>query len=316
MSYNRYIYTEVLHILKIPGKLPIIFHNLENYDEHLIFKESNNFDNIDIQVIPKTSEKYMSIIVNRNIVFLDWNQFYKGKLEDHASNLNNEDFKHLLSEFRIDKLELLKGKDVYPYEWVDSYEKFNYQELPPKQYFYSSINDGKRGNNNGHISNEKYLHLQNVWNTFNISTFRDFHNHYLKKDVLLLADVLEKFIFTCLKNYNLDPCHYFSAPGLSWNAVVKMPKVELEKMGSPGIHFFIEKGMRGGIIYASKRYSKANNENCSVCDKEKPESHNNYIDINNLYGGAMSEYKYSPYGRFKWVKTTNETVNRILNKKR
>ena len=74
--------------------------------------------------------------------------------------------------------------------------------------------------------------------------------------------------------------------------------------------------MRGGIIYASKRYSKANNENCSVYDKEKPESHNNYIDINNLYGGAMSEYKYSPYGRFKWVKTTNETVNRILNKKR
>ena len=63
----------MLHILKIPGKLPIIFHNLENYDEHLIFKESNNFDNIDIQVIPKTSEKYMSIIVNRNIVFLDLN---------------------------------------------------------------------------------------------------------------------------------------------------------------------------------------------------------------------------------------------------
>ena len=63
----------MLHILKIPGKLPIIFHSLENYDEHLIFKESNNFDNIDIQVIPKTSEKYMSIIVNRNIVFLDLN---------------------------------------------------------------------------------------------------------------------------------------------------------------------------------------------------------------------------------------------------
>ena len=82
--------------LKIPRKLPIIFHNLENYDGHIIFKELNNFDNIDIQVIPKTSEKYMSITVNRNIVFLDSNQFYKGKLDNHASNLEHSDFKYLL----------------------------------------------------------------------------------------------------------------------------------------------------------------------------------------------------------------------------
>ena len=90
--------------LKIPRKLPIIFHNLENYDGHIIFKELNNFDNIDIQVIPKTSEKYMSITVNRNIVFLDSNQFYKGKLDNHASNLEHSDFKYLLSKFSINKL--------------------------------------------------------------------------------------------------------------------------------------------------------------------------------------------------------------------
>ena len=138
--------------LKIPKKLPIIFHNLEGYDGHIIFKELNNFDNIDIQVIPKTSEKYMSIIVNRNIVFLDSNQFYKGKLDNHASHLNNEDFKHLLSEFPIDKLEILKRKDAYPYEWVDSYKKFIYPRLPPKESFYSSIDDGKRGKGDGCIS--------------------------------------------------------------------------------------------------------------------------------------------------------------------
>ena len=138
--------------LKIPKKLPIIFHNLEGYDGHIIFKELNNFDNIDIQVIPKTSEKYMSIIVNRNIVFLDSNQFYKGKLDNHASHLNNEDFKHLLSEFPIDKLEILKRKDAYPYEWVDSYKKFIYPRLPPKESFYSSIDDGKRGKGDGHAS--------------------------------------------------------------------------------------------------------------------------------------------------------------------
>ena len=107
--------------LKISKKLPIIFHNLEGDDGHIIFKELNNFDNIDIQVIPKTSEKYMSIIVNRN-VFLDSLQFCKESLDKLASNLNNEDFKYLLLEFRINKLEILKRKDAYPYEWVDSYE--------------------------------------------------------------------------------------------------------------------------------------------------------------------------------------------------
>ena len=83
------------------------------------------------------------------------------------------------------------------------------------------------------------MHLQNVWNTFNFNIFRDFHNHYLKKDVLLLADVFEKFISTSLKNYNLDPCHYFSAPGLSWDAMLKMTKVKLEKISDADIYLFI-----------------------------------------------------------------------------
>ena len=100
--------------LKIPKKLPVIFHILEAYDVHIIFKELNNFDDIDIHGIPRTSEKHMSIIVNRHIVFLDSNQFCKGKLDNHASNLEDSDFKHLLSEFPIDKLKLLKGKDAHP----------------------------------------------------------------------------------------------------------------------------------------------------------------------------------------------------------
>ena len=150
------------------------------------------------------------------------------------------------------------------------------------------------------------MHLKNVWNTFNFKTFKDYHNHYLKKDVLLLADVFEKFISTSLKYYNLDPCHYFSAPGLSWDAMLKMTKVELEKISDADIHLFIERGMRGGICCVSKRYSKANNEFCLNYDKTKLKV---YI---NLYGKAMSEYL--PYGEFKWVEVSNESVNKILNK--
>ena len=204
----------------------------------------------------------MNIIVNNSIVFLDSLQFCKASLDSLVSNLNNDDFKYLMSEFPKDKLEILKRKDAYPYEWVDSNKKFIYPRLQPKENFYSSIDDEKRGKGDGHISNEQYSYLQNDCNTFNFKTFRDFHNHYFKKDILLLADIFENFISTILKYFNLDLCHYFSAPELSWDAMLKMTKVELEKISDADIHLFIEKGMRGGISYASKRYSKANNKYC------------------------------------------------------
>ena len=171
----------------------------------------------------------MSIIVNNSIIFLDSLQSCKASLDSLAGNLEDNDFKHLLSEFPKDKLEFLWKKDAYPFEWVDSYRKFIYPRLPPKEAFYSSLDDGKRGKGDGHISDEQYSHLKNVWQGFGFKTFRDFHNHYLKKGVLLLADVFEKFISTSLKYYNLGRCHYFSAPGLSWDAMLKMTKLELEK---------------------------------------------------------------------------------------
>ena len=207
---------------------------------------------------------------------------------------------------------MLRKKDSYPYEWVDSYRKFIYPRLPPKENFYSSIDDGKRGKGNGHISYSQYLHLNLVWKRLRLKTFKDFHNHYLKKDVLLLVDVFEDFISGCLKYYNLDPCHYFSAPGLSWDAILKMTTVELEKISDADMHIFIEKCMREGISCNSKRYSEANNEYCPNYDKIKLKIYISYHDVNNMYWGAMSEYL--PYGGFKWVKVNNETVKKILNK--
>ena len=157
--------------LRLQKKLPIIFHNLQGYDGHLIFKELNNF-NEDIEVIPKTIDNYyMSIIVNRNIAFIDWLQFCKRSLDTLASNLEDNDFKHLTSEFCIDKLEILKRKDASPYEWVNSYEKFKYLTLHKKKHFYSSLKDGKRDRSNGHIFDEQYQYLKNVWDIFNFNTF-------------------------------------------------------------------------------------------------------------------------------------------------
>ena len=163
------------------------------------------------------------------------------------------------------------------------------------------------------ISDEQYLHLQNVWKEFNFNTFRDFHNHYLRKDVLLLVDVFEKFISTCLRYYGLDPCHYFSVPGLSWDAVLKMTKVELEKISDPDKYMFFEQGMRGGVSYINKRYRKANNEYCKH-DKEKPKNYIIYLDMNKLYWHVMSHCL--PYADFKWVKNVDKIKQKVVNIKR
>ena len=98
--------------------------------------------------------------------------------------------------------------------------------------------------------------ISNVRDTFNFNTFEDFLNHYLKKDVLLLADVFEKFVFTCTKYYDLDACHYFSVPGLSWDAMLKMTGVTLEIISDPDKYMFFEQGMRGELVILIKDIAK------------------------------------------------------------
>ena len=169
---------------------------------------------------------------------------------------------------------------------------------------FSSMKDGKivddDKKSDGHISFQDYLTCEKIWNKFDIKNMGDYHDHYLKKDVLLLADVFGKFIDTCLNFYGLDPCHYFSSPRLSWDAILKMTGVKLEKISDIDKYLFIEKGLRGGISYIVKRYAKANNKHINDYDSKKPSKFITYLDMNNLYGWAMSENL--PYGGLKWLK--------------
>ena len=121
------------------------------------------------------------------------------------------------------------------------------------------------------------------------------------------------FIATCLKFYGLDPCHYFSSPGLSWDAMLKMTGVKLEKISDIDKYLFIEKGLRGGISYIAKRYAKANNKYMNDYDPEKLSTFITYLDMNNLYGWAMSEYL--PYGGFKWLKNVDGFGVMSINEK-
>ena len=117
---------------------------------------------------------------------------------------------------------------------MDSFEKFDQTELPTKEQFYSTLNYQ-------HITNDEYDHAKKVWKAFKIKTMGEYHDLYLGSDVLLLADVFESFRKTCLQYYKLDPCHYFTSPGLSWDAMLKMTKIELELMTDVDMFQFIEK---------------------------------------------------------------------------
>ena len=147
------------------------------------------------------------------------------------------------------------------------------------------------------ISDEEYDRVCKVWNVFGMKTFGEYHDLYLKCDVLLLCDVLETFIDSCLKYYGLDPCHYFSSPGLAWDAMLKMSGVRLRLIDDVDIHLFIERGMRGGISYIAKRYCRTNNEFVKMYDSSLEKSFITYCDVNNLYGAAMLEYL--PYDEFE-----------------
>ena len=165
----------------------------------------------------------------------------------------------------------------------------------------------------GHISIKDYLTCEKILDKFKMKNMGDYHDHYLKKDVLLLADVFEKFIDSCLKFYGLDPCHYFSSPGLSWDAMLKMTGVKLEKISDIDKYLFIEKGSRRGISYIAKRYAKANNKYMNDYDPEKLLTFITYLDMNNLYSWAMSEYLL--YGEFELLENIDEfDINSISEK--
>ena len=305
-----------------PLVLPVIFHNLQGYDAHLFIKQLASLQG-DLNCIPFTEEKYISfsksikvdeyicykvdkmVAINFEIRFLDSFKFLQSSLANLVSNLQPNDFlstKHIFKK----NTELLTRKGVYPYDYVSSLDKLSETQLPRKEEFYSKLNDED-------ITDDDYQHAIRVWNTFKCQSIRDYHNLYLKSDVLLLSDVFENFRKTCLKHYKLDPVHYYTSPGLAWDACLKETGQNLQLLHDYDMLMMFERGIRGGISHISKRYAEANNKYMKDYNPDEESSYIQYLDANNLYGWAMSQQL--PTHGFKWMKDiTKEKVMEILEK--
>ena len=153
----------------------------------------------------------------------------------------------------INKFFLLLRKGIYPYEYMDSWERFNENTIPPKEAFYSELNLEN-------ITDKDYEHVKKVWETFEIKNLGEYHDLYVQCDTFLLADVFENFRNKCIEIYELDPAHFLSAPGLAWQACLKKTKVELESLTDIDMLLMVEKGTRGGIFQVIHSYAKANNK--------------------------------------------------------
>ena len=278
-------------------KIPVVFHNLKGYDSHFIINELGKLiekgEEISINVIAQNAEKYMAFYIGKHLSFIDSFAFMTSSLDKLAGNLEDRDFIYTKDYFTDPvQFNLMKRKGVYPYDYMDSFSKFNDTELPEREDFYSLLYQKS-------ISQDDYSHAKNVWNTFNLQNMGEYHDLYLRTDILLLTDVFENFRKTCLTYYKLDPLHYITSPGLAWDAMLKMTGINLELITDIDMQLFIEKGLRGGISYIAHRHAEANNKYMKNYDPNKLISYIMYLDANNLYGWAMS--KPLPYGNFKWV---------------
>lgn len=301
--------------------IPVVFHNLTDYDAHFLITKLAIGFNGNIDIIPINEQRYISFtkkVMSVNVKhhsqliklrFIDSFRFMALSLDELSSFLPQQKKKILFKEYikfgmNVDQIEMLSRKGVLCYDYIDSWEKLNQETFPLKSQFFSKLTDS-------HISDKNYDFAHKVWKTFNIKSLGEYSDLYLKTDVLLLADVFENFRENCYNIYQLDPAHYFTAPGLSFDAMLKFTKIEIELLSDVDMFLFIEKGVRGGISQCSKRYSKANNKYMDDFDQSQEPKYLIYLDANNLYGYSMTQYL--PLNGFCWVDADAFDVATILS---
>lgn len=357
-----------LHYNTSGFKIPVIFHNGKGYDFHFLLKDyiphpclslptptkKNNKELTEdekklikqqnaekIEVIAENSEKFKTIKY-KNLSFMDSYQFISHSISDLTNTLlkSNHDWSMLKKEFPNLPLNLLTQKGVYCYDWMDSFEKFNATELPSYEDFKSSI----RVNN---IPKIDYLRAQVMWKILGCKTFKDYHDFYLKLDIVLLAEIWSWYTKSFRAAHEIDPNHFISGPSACNQAMLKSipedigsinafhrahyvdkenkmipekfvsnynPKEVKQIEGQDSMYYTYEKGIRGGFSSAlGKRYAVANNKHIpETYDPSKPSKYILYIDANSLYWKSMIQHL--PIGDYEYVtKIKNRKLENVLH---
>ena len=294
-------------------KIPVFFHNMKNYDGHLIIQNAEKLSNKKkIDVIAQNSEKFINIGFD-SLSVKDSFSFITASLDKLVSmtkydNTDEKDRRKWVlrdnwqSNFRYSSkndiiktekcLDLLTEKGVYPYDYMNSFDKFNDEHLPSKEQFYSRLTEED-------ITNDDYNKAKQIWKHFDIKNMGEYHDLYLKTDVLLLTDAFENFRDMCLSYYGLDPVYYYTLPNFAFDAMLKLTGIEIDLVYDQEMYEMIEAGLRGGMTQTTCKKVEANNKYMgSDYEKNKASSYINYLDANNLYG--LSMIQKLPYRSLKW----------------
>ena len=286
-----------LHIMNATSSksatIPVFFHNLKGYYCHLLMQAMARVQG-ELKCIPTNTETYISFSLG-NLRFVDSVNFLLSSLDKLVKG--SEEFPIMNKLMPEENRRRLLQKGIYLYEYMDSFERFGETQLLEKEKFYSSLS-GKG------VTDEEYAHAKQVWETFGCQNLGDYHDLYVDTDLVLLAEVFENFRKVCQEKYGLDPAHYYSVPGLSWDTLLKKTGVELELLTNMDMHLMIERGMRGGISMVGKWHAKVNNP---------PQLTNyiTYLDANNLYAWAMSRPLTKKGSHWKRVMPTEEQIMKM-----
>ena len=294
-------------------KIPVFFHNLGGYDSHIIFNNLNKASVETPSVIGKAIEKFVTFSIGK-LQFKDSLQFLNSSLDKLSENLAakavcgtrlqdvfpnlHKYFKEKWNHLPEEAFRILTRKGVYPYSYMNGWEKFEETTLPPKEKFYNDLSKK-------HISQEDYSFIYELWNTFQLKNLGELHDLYMETDVLLLSDVFQEFRNFSLLKYRLDPAHFNTAPGLSWSAALLYTMERLEIPTDPDMHLFFDKGLSGGVSQVANPWARANHEGIEKhFDREEMRAYIAMFDCNNQYGWAMRQY-LPTYG-FRWLKLETE----------
>lgn len=286
--------------------ITIVGHNGSNYDFHFILEKAGKYFKPDC--IPKSREKYSVLSFDGGTIkFIDSISFLQSSLDTLVKNNDNDDFQIFRHFFPSVCDEELLRKGVFPYEYITSLEVLNEKSLPSKEKFYSRLNEKE-------ISNEDYEHAIHIFKKYQCKNIWEYLLLYLKLDVILLADVFEKFRQMCIDENDLDPIHFVSAPHRAYVSALLMTGVEIKLITDLNTHLIVEGGIRGGVSQISHRHSRANNPYLKDYDPNKPTKYIMYLDMNNLYGSVMC--KPLPTSDFIEIEnkfSTEDTINNVYN---